>query len=61
MPETAPTAPPAFRPPVALPMSPLGRVLDVLDRWHDDHHGIGQRRHCHDQPCRDITLTLDLP
>lgn len=55
MPETAPAPQPPPPHLISLPMSPLGRVLEVLDRWHDEHHGVGQRRHCHEQPCRDVT------
>lgn len=33
----------------------LNDVLAVLDRWHDEHHGVGRRDLCHDQPCRDVT------
>lgn len=36
----------------------LANVLEVLYRWHDDNHGTGNIRTCHEAPCRDIVWTV---
>jgi hypothetical protein len=38
--------------------STLGRVLDQLERWHNDNHGTGRIDTCHEQPCRDVMRML---
>lgn len=30
-------------------------VLDVIQCWHDENHGIGGMALCHERPCRDVT------